>query len=106
MRKLRLALDDLAVESFATDAGTGWAGTVHGQELDTMDQCNTQAASDCTCQNPCTSDGYATIDVNLCAGSLDPVCGTDQTVGIATCRPTGICCGPPTVDRTNARCCG
>lgn len=31
MRKIRLELDELAVESFATDAGGGARGTVEGQ---------------------------------------------------------------------------
>lgn len=33
MHKLRLNLEELAVETFTTDAASSRAGTVHGQEL-------------------------------------------------------------------------
>ena len=92
MKKMKLALDNLAVESFSTDGGGYWTGTVDARSLNTMDQCNTQAA-DCTMGNPCTSDGYATLDAVLCAGSAGTACGGDQTIAATTCRITGICCG-------------
>src|SRR5687767_10268580 len=84
MKKLKLALDNLAVESFSTDRGGYWTGTVDARSLNTMDQCNTQAA-DCTMGNPCTSDGYATLDAVLCAGSAGTTCGSDQTIAVTTC---------------------
>ena len=100
MKKLKLSIDDLAVDSFLTGHGDAWKGTVDARSLDTAQQCNTQAVSDCTCQNPCTSDGYATIDPALCAASY----GCEPpSLHINTCRPTGWCCR--TVNVTGA-CCG
>ncbi|HEX8905880.1 MAG TPA: pinensin family lanthipeptide [Longimicrobiaceae bacterium] len=37
MRKLRLDLDELAVESFETQRSAGHAGTVKGREIDAAD---------------------------------------------------------------------
>lgn len=93
MKKLRLALDDLTVESFSTDEVFIPAGTVHGH-LDTEGECNTADLS-CTCANPCPSDGYATIDAALCGTAYATACncGSSQTVNALSCAGTGICCG-------------
>jgi hypothetical protein len=90
MNKLKLALDDLSVESFSTDTAPEWTGTVHGH-LDTAGECNTEDFTNCTCDNPCTSDGYATIDAALCGTAYN--CGSTQTVNALSCANTGICCG-------------
>jgi hypothetical protein len=99
MKKIKLSLDNLAVESFSTDEASTWSGTV-AAHLDTVAECNTNSPTVCTCPNPCTSDGYATIDAVLCAQSLGTGCGSEQTF---TCKPTGFCCGPPTLDRYSGR---
>ncbi len=84
MEKLKLSLEALNVESFVTDRATTPHGTVkaHDQATD---------FNECGISNPCTTDGYATIDAQLCAQSLAG-CG-EETIGATTCRNTGICCG-------------
>jgi hypothetical protein len=84
MSKLRLRLDELAVESFDTSAARAERGTVVGQQL-------------CTCQTACTCPGcptcanYATCDPTCpetcddysCAVSCGGTCHSCD----GTCRP-------------------
>jgi hypothetical protein len=87
MRKLKLDLEDLAVESFATTSESrGEGGTVFGQ-------------NHCTCYTQCTCPGCPTCDatcngscVNTCAASCNGTCG--GTCG-ASCNGTcdGNCGG-------------
>jgi hypothetical protein len=79
MRKLKLTLDDLAVESFVTHEGTEPAGTVHGQWHPSMG-CDTVNA---TCDGGDTCGGATCDGVNhTCALSCDTCdqyhCGTIQ----------------------------
>ncbi|HET7233181.1 MAG TPA: hypothetical protein VFJ16_24435 [Longimicrobium sp.] len=94
MDKLKLSIETLNVETFATHREIPLQGTVKAYACDT-------AAADCTLGNPCTSDGYATIDVNLCNQSL--CSGCDATIGATTCGRTNICCGF-SANRTYACC--
>jgi hypothetical protein len=69
MRKLKLDLEDLAVESFATTPEAHRVGgTVFGQQ--------------CTCYTQCTCPGCPTCDascngscINTCAASCNGTCG-------------------------------
>jgi hypothetical protein len=93
--KLKLSLDALHVESFATNRAVTSFGTVraHDQETD---------FNPCGISNPCTTDGQATIDAALCGQSY--VC--EGTLGGTTCARTGRCCPGtgPTLDRTLVCC--
>jgi hypothetical protein len=82
MRKLKLDLEDLSVESFATTPESrGEGGTVFGQ-------------NHCTCYTQCTCPGCPTCDatcngscVNTCASSCNGTCGNTcgDTCGGYTC---------------------
>lgn len=95
MNKLKLSLDSLHVESFTTDRTMTPHGTVKAHQPTDFNECGMS--------NPCTTDGYATIDAQLCAQSLQG-CG-EGTIGATTCRNTGICCGFSAA-RTNVCCQG
>ncbi|HEX6039309.1 pinensin family lanthipeptide [Longimicrobium sp.] len=62
MKKLSLKLDDLRIDSFATDAADGERGTVQGAQI--------TAAGTCLCtRQGCyapSEPGYATYVNNIC----------------------------------------
>ena len=87
MQKLRLTVDDLTVESFATGRNMRQVGTVAGHS---DPQTNTEAA-DCTFGVPCPYDVYATLDAVTCANPTQASC-EGETVMALTCRATGWCC--------------
>jgi hypothetical protein len=93
MEKLKLALDALHVESLVTDRAVTPHGTVKAHDLATD-------FNECGISNPCTTDGQATIDAQLCGTG-----GGEGTIGATTCRNTGICCGFSAA-RTNVCCQG
>jgi hypothetical protein len=73
MKKIKLELDALRVESFATDAARPARGTVRGRAL--AGGCNTDAP-DCdditcgpSCIGPCTSDGALAANAVAIDGS-------------------------------------
>ncbi len=83
MRKLKLDLEELSVESFATTPeARGESGTVFGQQ--------------CTCYTQCTCPGCPTCDASCngtcdasCNGSCDASCnGTCD----GTCPASGYTC--------------
>lgn len=78
-KKLRLELENLRVESFATAAARGERGTVEGQAA--TRRCQTDACTDATC-------GGAG-----CLGTFDPTCQESLCVG--TC---GLSCGGTCTD--------
>lgn len=99
MKKLRLELDALAVESFATGAGPGdRLGTVRGAAVA---RCNT-CANDCdpltcgpSCIGACTSDaqqqqqaGTITNDPSYLQTCRFYTCGGCTTADPAYCPPT------------------
>lgn len=62
MKKLSLTIEDLRIESFATDAVDGERGTVHGEQFSAAVSCL------CTrqgCYEP-SEPGYATYVNNIC----------------------------------------
>lgn len=58
MKKLSLELNDLRVESFATDAEMAERGTVHGESLPTRPLCSKYCAPSVYCADTdtCTVD--------------------------------------------------
>lgn len=82
MRKLRLELDALRVESFETAAAGKEPGTVHAHAPPTRRSC------DESCGGTCPDDGTCMETCISCFGSCEP-CPTSPT----TC-PTGVpfCC--------------
>jgi hypothetical protein len=81
MRKLKLDLDELAVESFSTFASRNEEGTVHARSGESCD----------VCEPPCSGR-------NTCADSCDGVCGsyycyTDEpSCGQGSCLYTCTSC--------------
>ncbi|MCG8454976.1 MAG: pinensin family lanthipeptide [Holophagales bacterium] len=94
MKKLKLDLDDLKVESFETTPETGEEakGTVYGyitQDLTICDGCN-----DPTNQNTCASTCGSTCG-NTCGSTCGTTCASTcgNTCG-ATCGCGGLTCQP------------
>jgi hypothetical protein len=71
MRKLRLQLDDLQVDTFQTTAPERPKGTVFGEQ--------------CTCYTNCTCPGCPTCDAS-CNGTCDASCN-------GTCYENTCACG-------------
>lgn len=91
MKKLRLDLGTLAVESFGTTPGAGArAGTVRGREDCPSCGCSLGAADVVTCDPSC--DPCATCDTS-CAGG--PYCDCLPS-GCASCETS--CAGGPLCD--------
>lgn len=79
MRKIRLDIDDLKVESFDTAKGEKQTGTVHGHEYSEWEGCGP------------ISDG-----VSACA-TCDEGCPQDTSTCFASCRMTNgyqVCIRP------------
>lgn len=85
MRKLKLSLDSLQVESFDTDASQSMRGTVAGRAVtDYPDECVTPAG---TCFKNCSVDATCNSCDYSCAGSCWGTCG-------ASCNGScGASCG-------------
>jgi hypothetical protein len=64
MRKLRLELEALMVESFHTDARAGGAGTVRGAAHDSGDS----ECPNCWSADPCTD-----IPIETCTCTCEPI---------------------------------
>lgn len=93
MNKLRLQLEELAVESFDTTRVVRQKGTVVGQQ--------------CTCHTNCSCPGLATCDYTCddptCVGQY--TCGDDTCGGDSVCYcPTNAC--PTEYDTCRPRLCG
>lgn len=93
MRKLRLAVDELEVQSFTTDELSRGRGTVHGHTISY--QCNTNGPA-CTQQETCAGG-------NTCVGPSCPAlscddCGSDQ------CGTDGSCWNQSCVDTCLVTC--
>lgn len=86
MHKLKLDLDQLAVDTFDTEAPPVRKGTVYGEQ--------------CTCYTACTCPGCPTCDVSCngtCAGTCDASCngtcgGSCDGTCDATCNGTCYDC--------------
>lgn len=67
MRKLKLSLEDLHVESFTPDARDAEEGTVHGRETFMPGSCWPDCSADTLCvAGPCETDD------RTCGTCLDP----------------------------------
>jgi hypothetical protein len=110
MRKLSLNLEDLAVESFATDEAVDSRGTIRGAQISQTTcaqvicdcetngtECETQGCEtyDCpvetqnrTCPASCTFFCSHSCPVNTCAYTCGDSCGCPTGVGYDTC---GFC---------------
>lgn len=97
MKKLRLELDELAVESFAANERDGSRGTVAGREF-------TQYADECvtpngTCERGCWDGTVAYSCAATCQGSCASCQGTCGASCAGTCAGTcgascfGTCAG-------------
>lgn len=107
MRKLKLDLDQLVVDSFSTQVRPKRGGTVHGQVCTCYTQCDTCPGCptcDASCNGTCGGAtcagtcGGGTCGGATCAGSCDASCGGtcgatcyDCTVYDITCNNIGTC---------------
>jgi hypothetical protein len=82
MKKLKLSLEELRVESFATGAATRAEGTVHGHAPQTRNQNTCQATCAATC-------------LFSCEGTCQYTCKCVFTEPVQTC---GEPCIPPPID--------
>jgi hypothetical protein len=79
MRKLKLQLEDLRIDSFQTTPAEKPKGTVFGEQ--------------CTCYTNCTCPGCPTCDAS-CNGTCDASCnGTCDASCNGTCDATCLDCG-------------
>ena len=95
MKKLKLDLDDLKVESFETTPEVSNSrGTVVGYGFNTFGRCETFDLL--TCFEPCETNTCGHTCANTCANTCGSTCG--NTCG-ATCGSTcGSTCGCPPTD--------
>lgn len=88
MKKLRLELDRLAVETFATGEKSASAGTVRGHAtttkpaVDTQESCNTLCGGDYTAYYTCEATCEACVESNMCL--TQPTCA--QSCNQPTCN--------------------
>ncbi|HEX6041772.1 hypothetical protein [Longimicrobium sp.] len=93
MRKLKLSLDSLQVESFAATGSEPVRGTVPGHEwTEYADEscfgtCDGGCTRDGSCVNPCGT-GYASCYGTCyasCGGTCDATCGCPPNTGYTYC---------------------
>lgn len=72
MKKLKLQVENLAVDSFATGAGAGEPGTVHGQAECTYFQ-------SCLCKTAYYQCGTGPYTIYSCNYTNDDRCGRDTS---------------------------
>lgn len=94
MKKLKLALDDLAVETFDTTPAAREKGTVVGEQ----EPCTCPTQCTCptcpTCCNTCEATCPYTCDDNTCANTCENTCDDFTciyTCGFSNCETR---CGP------------
>lgn len=92
MRKLKLDLDHLVVDSFNTEAPPRREGTVFGEQCTCYTNCTCPGCPTCdaTCNGgaTCYASCNGTCDAS-CNGTCDVYCGGTQYD--ATCRNYGTC---------------
>jgi hypothetical protein len=88
MRKLKLRLEDLRIDSFDTTAAQKAKGTVFGEQ--------------CTCYTQCTCPGCPTCDAS-CNGTCDGTCNENDTC-VGSCNFTECDVDCPTNYVRNTRC--
>ena len=84
MRRQKLSLEALAVDSFETSAGTGERGTVRGRESDD----EPIEFGGCTCDESCLCPTAA----YYCATVQETVISCDYTFN-GSCHRTNVTCG-------------
>ena len=101
MKKLKLEVESLAVQSFATDGGNGRRGTVQGHwsypvyaTCDTWDAACGTGGSNCQCIPSqwgweCGGGGCST-DWQTCANTCN-TCDQATCISCDTCQITGPC---------------
>jgi len=103
MRKFKLELNDLRIDSFATTPVAREKGTVFGEQCTCYTACTCPGCPTCdaSCNGTCASCGascggtcVATCDYS-CAGSCDASCGGGYTCGITCDQPTRMGAGEP-----------
>jgi hypothetical protein len=95
--KLRLDLDDLAVDTFDTTRGEKSRGTVFGEQCTCQTACNCETAWSCPGNASCGCDSLGHTCQNSCVGT----CGCYTWMTECQCAPTcgatacneGPCCG-------------
>jgi len=94
MRKLKLQLDDLRIDSFDTTPAQQAKGTVFGEQCTCYTQCTCPGCPTCdaSCNGTCAASCNGTCGAS-CAGtcdlSCDGGCGTwDPSCGGMSCDPT------------------
>jgi hypothetical protein len=88
MRKLRLQLEDLQIDSFPTTPAEKPKGTVFGEQCTCYTQCTCPGCPTCdaSCNGTCEASCNGTCDAS-CGGTCD--CGTwDTSCGGSTCDAT------------------
>lgn len=83
MSKLKLQLDDLAVESFDTSAARSEKGTVFGEECTCPTNCTCPGCPTCANYATCDATCPETCDDLSCANSCGGTCVSCE----GTCRP-------------------
>jgi len=105
MKKFRLELDDLRIDSFSTTPAQAPKGTVFGEQCTCYTNCTCPGCPTCdrSCNGTCYASCNATCDAS-CNGTCDATCvdcGTYETCGY-TCDPT--CYGFATYGGPNQVC--
>jgi hypothetical protein len=95
--KLTLDLDQLAVDTFDTEAAQPRRGTVFGEQCTCPTACTCPGCPSCdaTCPATCAN----TCDDYSCGGSCGGTCNTCPT-GAVSCYDTDCFCEPQTCQNT------
>jgi hypothetical protein len=82
VKKLKLRLDDLLVDTFQTTTVQKAKGTVFGEQCTCYTQCTCPGCPTCdaSCNGTCGASCYGTCDAT-CDASCDGYCGSDYTCG-------------------------
>ena len=98
MKKLRLDLDDLAVESFDTTQAQREKGTVFGEQCTCQTACTCPGCPTCydscngTCGDTCAASCNGTCDYSCGGTCYEWTCGYDcGTINDGTCQNYGTC---------------
>lgn len=106
MHKLRLRLEDLAIDSFATTYVKREKGTVYGEQCTCPTACTCPGCPTCdaSCNGSCGGVSCINTCVQSCYGTCDATCGStcDYTCGGDTCDPT--CAGWATLHGPQVMC--
>jgi hypothetical protein len=78
MQKLKLRLDDLRIDSFATTPAEKPKGTVFGEQCTCYTQCTCPGCPTCdaSCNGTCVASCNGSCDAS-CAGTCDLYCNND-----------------------------